>query len=117
MKTKEIFDQMMTAGIDDGWIESIDEPEYTFRDFYIPAHMMDAITRYIDDGIKPGSFLTGIISNDLREAVSNADDENLHNIPAYMGYFYNEAPSGCWGSPEFMQEWIRKKREVREAAE
>ena len=113
MTTKEIFDNMMTAGIDDGWIESIDEPEYTFRDFYIPANMMDAVKRYIDHGIQPGSFLTGVISNNLREAVSNADDENLRNIPAYMGYFYNEAPSACWGSPEQMSQWIQSKRDEK----
>ena len=115
MNTKEIFDNMMTAGIDEGWIKPVDEPElYTFRDFYIPARMMDSITRYIDHGIKPGSFLTGVISNNLREAVSNADDENLRNIPAYLGYFYNEAPSPCWGSQELMDQWIQRSFARRE---
>ena len=84
---------------------------YTFRDFYIREDMMGGITRYIETGIPPGGFLSGIISNDLREAVSNADDENLHNIPAFVAYFYNEAPSACWGSPEQMQDWMKAKRE------
>lgn len=84
---------------------------YTFRDFYIREDMLDGIKRYIEYGIPPGSFLSGIISNDLREAVSSADDENLHNIPAFLAYFYNEAPSSCWGSPEQMKNWMKEKRE------
>ena len=80
--------------------------EYTFREFYIPGHMMDGIRRYIDDRIPPGHFLEAIISNNLREAVGRADDENIKNIPAYVSYFWNEAPSSCWGSVEKMNEWL-----------
>jgi len=80
---------------------------YTFRDFYIPDRMMEGIERYIKHGISPGHFLTAIITNDLREAVSRADDENIENIPAYVNYFYNVAPAACWGSPEIMDSWIK----------
>ena len=81
---------------------------YTFRDFYIPDHMMGGVERYIENGISPGHFLTAIITNDLREAVGRADDENVKNIPAYVGYFYNEAPLACWGSPESMKAWSNR---------
>jgi len=80
--------------------------EYEFRGFYIPERMMHGIRLYIDMGVAPGHFLTGIITNNLRGAVGGADDENIKNIPAYIGYFYNEAPSGCWGSIEIMDNWI-----------
>ncbi len=79
---------------------------YKFRNFYIPERMMGGIKRYIENGIVPGSFLTAVIQNNLREAVGQADDENLKNIPAYVSYFYNEAPSGCWGSKKKMEEWV-----------
>jgi hypothetical protein len=80
---------------------------YTFNDFYIPDHMMGAIQRYIEHGIHPGDFLRAVISNDLREAVGRADDENRRNLPAYVAYFYNEAPTGCWGSSSNYQSWIK----------
>ena len=75
--------------------------------YYIPARMMEGIIRYIDKRIKPGDFLTAVITNDLTEAVSRADEENMQNLPAYVNYFYNEAPSPCWGSKEKMEEWLK----------
>jgi hypothetical protein len=84
---------------------------YRFRQFYIPERMMGGLTRYVDHGIEPGGFLTAVISNDLKEAVSRADDENLAKLPAYVAWLYNEAPRGCWGSRENMQRWMESFRE------
>lgn len=81
--------------------------EYRFKDFYIPDRMQGAIHRYINNGIRPGSFLEAVICNDLFTAVGKADEENLENLPAYAAYFYNEAPSACWGSKEKMEAWIK----------
>lgn len=67
--------------------------------------MMGGIERWIQYAIVPGSFLQAIIKNDLSDAVGQADDENLKNLPAYVGYFYNEAPSQCWGSVDKFEEW------------
>jgi hypothetical protein len=84
---------------------------YRFRQFYIPERMLGGLTRYVDNGIKPGGFLTAVISNDLREAVWRADGENLAKLPAYVAWLYNEAPKGCWGSRENMQRWMESFRE------
>jgi hypothetical protein len=81
-------------------------PGYKFRNFYIPERMMGGIERYINDHIRPGSFLCAVISNNLRDACGQADDENMLNLPAFVAYFYNEAPHNCWGSPEELQAWI-----------
>lgn len=81
---------------------------YRFRDFYIPKRMDGAIRRYIDKGIIPGSFLSAVISNDLRAACEWADEVNLKNLPAYIGYFYNESPSLCWGSAKIMKRWVKR---------
>ncbi len=86
---------------------------YKFREFYIPDRMMDGIINYIENGIIPGDFLQAIICNDLKEAVGRADDENLGNIPAFVGYFYNEAPSLCWGSKEIMTGWSKMKGDTK----
>ncbi len=87
---------------------------YTFQNFYIPERMQDSITHYIEDGYAPGSFLTAIICNNLRMAVEQADAENLNNLPAYVDFFYNHAPMGCWGSKERMEKWIKEKAEKKE---
>lgn len=86
---------------------------YKFREWYIPERMMDGIERYVNEGILPGDFLQAIISNDLREACSRADDENLGQIPAYVAYFYNKVPSPCWGSPEKMKAWANVHAQKR----
>ena len=82
---------------------------YKFQDYYIPDRMMPGIERYVTYGIKPGDFLTAVIRNNLHDALSRADDENLQNLPAFVAYFYNEAPASCWGSPEKMNEWMERK--------
>jgi len=86
------------------------EDAYRFRDWYIPQRMISAIDRYVNQGIQPGHFLTGVICNDLKEAISRADDENMVNLPAYLGYFCNEVPSACWGSEEKMKAWLESFR-------
>lgn len=83
---------------------------YKFRSFYIPKRMMEGLTRYIDHRVEPGGFLKAVISNDLKGAVGLADDENLLNLPAYVTYLYNEAPSLCWGSKENMQTWLKGEK-------
>jgi len=84
---------------------------YTFKEFYISDSMMDGIERYLNDGIPPGHFLTAIICNDLTAAVLRADDTNLRNIPAFVSYFYNQAPINSWGSIKKMATWMVSKRE------
>lgn len=80
---------------------------YGFRKWHIPDRMMGGIRRYIDDRIKPGQFLIAVICNDLSDAVGQADDENMDNLPAYVAYFHNESPSTCWGSKKKMEEWLK----------
>ena len=83
---------------------------YSFRGFYIPAYMLDALERYIHQGQPPGDFLSAVISNDLTKAIARADDLNVLNLPAYVAFLYNKAPAQCWGSRENMQAWIESKR-------
>ena len=87
---------------------------YKFRNFHIPDYMMGGLERWIEHGIEPGHFLIAVLSNDLKEAVGRADDENIANLPAYMGYLYNEAPIGSWGNPSVMRTWpalLKARRE------
>lgn len=72
----------------------------------LPAHMQDGMRRYIDHGIKPGSFLVAVLSNDLMEAFKRADDVNVAAMVEYARFLYNQAPCVCYGSPEHVKDWI-----------
>jgi len=74
----------------------------------IPERMRGAIVRYIFEGSIPGGFLKAIITNDLKNAVGRADDENLAILNRYIVFFYNHAPAGCWGGPEQFENWVKR---------
>lgn len=74
----------------------------------IPDRMYDALLRYVNNGIAPGDFLTAVLNNDLKEACARADDENRQLIYEYVKFLYNQAPSGCWGSPECVRAWVKR---------
>jgi hypothetical protein len=74
--------------------------------YVIPQRMLDSISRYVNHGIPVGHFLEAFIQNNLLEAISRADDENLKLFPAYANLFYWEAPSGCIGSEQAYIDWV-----------
>ncbi len=87
-----------------------DQLEITLGDCQIPTYMWDGIVSYILYGLPPGQFLKAIIKNDLKGAFTYADQTNAKLIYNYVNFFFNFAPTGCWGSQENMDSWIEKKR-------
>ena len=85
---------------------------YTFFEFSISPHMLAALRCYTEKHEPVGGFLTAVICNDLSEAVRRADEVNLRNLPAFVGYLYNKADSRCWGSKERMTAWLDMKKEI-----
>ena len=75
----------------------------------IPAHMQEAIMRYIFDRVKPGDFLTAVLENNLQKAVGHADEENIRLLGTYVQFFYNQAPASCSGSPAAVKDWLTGK--------
>lgn len=71
----------------------------------IPPHMMAAMERYVRSGEVSSDFLIAVIENNLRAAVSHADDHNRHILWIYVTWFYNRAPMACWGSEERRLAW------------
>ncbi len=86
---------------------------YTFRGYTLPADIRDSLDAYVESGRQTGGFLEAVINNDLRLAISRADDESIKALPAILGFLFNECPSGCSGRPGAWQEWIKKKYEER----
>jgi hypothetical protein len=75
------------------------------KHYQIPENMHEGIVRWILKGIRPGHFLRSVIDNDLKGAILNADDVNIFRLTAYVHFFYNAAPVGCWGSKEKADKW------------
>lgn len=86
--------------------------EFVFNGQRIPERMHGGIMRYVEQGIEPGDFLSAVICNNLRGAVGCADDENIRLLPVYVAYFYNETPSGCWGSPARFYSWMKERAAI-----
>ena len=84
----------------------MDISKFRFNGQAIPEYMHGAIERYIEQRIAPGDFLMAVLCNNLNEACARADDENITLLPVYVAFFYNEAPSACWGSPENVRTWL-----------
>lgn len=66
----------------------------------------NGIDRYVEDRCPPGSFLTAVLSNDLKESFGRADEENIRDMFEIVSYCYNEIPFDCWGSPERVKHWL-----------
>ncbi len=74
-----------------------------------PGRMRGPIVRYLVAGRRPGDFLQAVIRNDLREAVSRADDDNQALLLAWVQLLYMHAPAGSWGSLAALEEWIERR--------
>lgn len=82
----------------------------------IPTHCQESLSDYILYGAPVGSFLTAVLSNDLRGATAKADDDNLPALRGYVVFLYNYASGDCWGSPQKHLDWLQRGREVWNAA-
>ena len=74
----------------------------------LPEHMRDGMQLYVDHGIEPGSFMTSVLANDLKQACACADDINRYRIFDIVSYCYNYIPSQSWGSYERVEAWIKQ---------
>lgn len=75
---------------------------------YIPEHMQEGMVDYITRGLRPGGFLSAVLSNDLMGALEKADYLNSTRIRQYGYYLFNYAPMGCYGSVENFNNWIKR---------
>lgn len=75
---------------------------------WIPAHMHEAMVRYIIFGTLPGSFLRAILTNDYMLACRKADPENRQRLCHYALFLIHHAPSASYGAPAQMTQWARQ---------
>lgn len=78
----------------------------------VPETAHDTIIGYLLHGLRPGHFLTAVLSNDLREACNRADAANGAALCSYVKFFYAFIPSIAWGSEARVTDWLRSMDEV-----
>jgi len=74
----------------------------------IRPDVIDSLKRYRDDRIPTGGFLAAVLSNDLKQACGRADSDNRETLVDIVTWIYNEMPSGAWGSPERVRDWLAR---------
>ena len=75
----------------------------------IPPRLVNALMRYAEQGVPLGGFLTAVVSDNLREAVGRADQNNLDALASIVSYVYMELPGACNGSNKIYRAWINYK--------
>lgn len=78
----------------------------------LPEQFRGGVERWIEHGIRPGSFLTAVMDDELFDALTRADDEV--DVLAICLWFHNQAPPLSFGSPEQTAHWHEAR--MREAA-
>ena len=81
--------------------------DFSMQGKQVPGHLQFGIINYIANGQIPGDFLTAVICNDLGKALAHADKTSMEGLPAVYGFFYNRAPSVCFGSEKNMENWSK----------
>jgi hypothetical protein len=76
----------------------------------LPERLQQSLQYYIEHHIQTGGFLNAVLSNDLTEACSRADEDMKYKLYDVIFWLYNEAPSVCWGSPEKVGAWLAQRK-------
>ena len=74
--------------------------ERMFDEQGVPGHIRDALRRWVLNADMGGHFIEGLLTNNLTEAITQADLVNRRALYDIVIWLYNNTPSGCWGSKE-----------------
>ena len=85
-----------------------------FERYNLPEYMKQGVENYVFCGVEGGSFLNAILTNNLIETFSYADQNNLTSINQWVRFLYNCVPSPCWGSVEKVNRWMQERSKERE---
>jgi len=66
----------------------------------MPPRIAEALERYAESRLEPGSFLRAALENDLGQAILAADPASLEALPAILDHIANRLQPSSHGSPE-----------------
>jgi hypothetical protein len=70
-----------------------------------PEYMRQGVNDWIQHGHYPGGYLTALFEGRVFDAVCNADPQNFAAFAACAKWIAQDAPRGCYGSPEKCAAW------------
>lgn len=79
----------------------------------IPVGTIEALTRYLEYGISPGSGLTAVLEGDLFGAYASLDRDNLSALNEIVDLIRHRFPSASYGSRKNTHDW-GKDSELRD---
>lgn len=72
----------------------------------VPENTLWSIRQYVDHGQPIGHFLLAVLSNDLKESVAYADEDNMAELGNIVKLIMNHVPAACQGSKAKVDEWL-----------
>jgi hypothetical protein len=79
----------------------------------IPPLVRNAVLRYVEHRIPPGSAVRSLFENDLRGFIGRADEDTLAAVRPLM-WTLSECPNECQGSPEKVEKWLAARVEAHD---
>lgn len=76
-----------------------------FAQLMLPDHMINPVMDWLWHGHMPGSFLTSVLENNLKEAALRADTKNSEALANWAKFCVWYLPAACWGCDENVKEW------------
>ena len=65
----------------------------------------EGLENYLMRGFEPGGFLTAVLANDLRLAISRSDHWNQDRLPQIVKEVVWKMPDISWGSYAAVKDW------------
>lgn len=72
----------------------------------LPPETLEALARYVEDGIRTGDFLYHVLCNQFAEAVLRADSVNVHRLREFALVVSNCIPATAHGTEQRVKAWI-----------
>ena len=76
----------------------------------LPDYMAEGVYNYVEHGMKGGTFLNALFTNNLKGTLCYADKNNLSCVYEWVMFLTWCIPGNCWGSEEVVKEWIAGKK-------
>jgi hypothetical protein len=74
---------------------------------FVPAHLHEPLTRFVDEGVHPGEFLESFFSNDLFGVLESADFASRRRLADIANFIESFVPGVCYGDKSRFNEWIK----------
>ena len=73
----------------------------------VPEHLRGGLTRYVEQGIRPGGGLLSILMDRrLSEVLAACDDEALAGLRNVHKFLFSYVPGICHGDAKRVYDWI-----------